>query len=65
MKCIKVINGISQELKNVPNDTILRVNDEAALKFVNNDEAVYIPKYLWKEQENKLNQQKGDINGKK
>ena len=58
MKCIKVINGISQELKNVPNNTILRVNDEAALKFVNNDEAVYIPKYLWEEQENKLNQQK-------
>ena len=62
MKCIKVINGISQELKNVPNNTILRVNDEAALKFVNNDEAVYIPKYLWKEQESKLNQQKGEIN---
>ena len=65
MKTIKVINGISPELKPINIGTILRVNDKAAREFVNAGEAEFVPKHVWKEQENKLNQQKGDINGKK
>ena len=58
MKTIKVINGISPELKPINIGTILRVNDKAAREFVNAGEAEFVPKHVWKEQENKLNQQK-------
>jgi|TARA_R100001530_G_C4234671_1_gene133636 hypothetical protein len=56
MKCIKVLNGISQELKNIAPNTILKVDDKAAKRFVDSNEAEYVPRHEWKEQEAKLNQ---------
>ena len=54
MKCIKIINGTSQELKNVAPGTVLKVNDKAAQQFVNAGEAEFVPRHVWKEQEEKL-----------
>jgi len=58
MKCIKVISNISQELKHVTPGIILKVDDKAARRLVDIGEAEFVPKHVWKEQENNLNQQK-------
>ena len=52
MKTIKTIVENSQYWKRVPVGTLLRVHDEDALKVVNNKEAVYVPKSMWKELRN-------------
>ena len=54
MKCIKIINGTSRELKNVASGTILKVDDKSARQFVNAGEAEFVPRHVWKEQEEKL-----------
>ena len=53
MKTIKIINGTSPELRNVTNGMLLRVNDKAAKRFVDANEAEYASKSEWKRQENK------------
>ena len=51
MKTIKIIDGKAPELRNVTNGMLLRINDKAAKKFVDANEAKYVPKSKWKEQE--------------
>ena len=51
MKTIKIINGTSPELRNIANGILLRVNDKAAKRFVDANEANYVPKSAWKDQE--------------
>ena len=54
MKCIRILDNNNPSLKNVIN-TILKVDDRAAKKFVDANEAEYVPRSAWKKQENKLN----------
>ena len=54
MKCIKILNNETQELRNITIDTILRVDENAAEKFIKDGHAVYVPKHEFKEQERKL-----------
>ena len=49
MKTIKTTVENSQYWKRVPVGTLLRVRDEDAEKVVNNKEAQYAPKSVWKE----------------
>ena len=51
MKTIKVLVETNKEWNKLDIGTILRVNDKAAKKFVDADEAEYVPKSKWKEQE--------------
>ena len=51
MKTIKVLTETNNEWRNLKIGTILRVNDKAAKRFVDNNEALYVPKSKWKEQE--------------
>jgi|TARA_Y100000296_G_C5060550_1_gene199582 hypothetical protein len=51
MKTIKIIDGKAPELRNVTNGMLLRINDKAAKRLVDNNEAEYASKSEWKEQE--------------
>ena len=51
MKTIKVLVETNNEWRKLKICTILRVIDKAAKKFVDNEEALYVPKSKWKEQE--------------
>ena len=51
MKTIKVLVENNGEWRDLKPGTILRVNDKAAKRFVDNNEANYVPKSAWKEQE--------------
>tara|TARA_Y100000310_G_scaffold278713_1_gene297362 strand:- start:143 stop:316 length:174 start_codon:yes stop_codon:yes gene_type:complete len=51
MKTIKVLIETNSEWRNLKLGTILRVNDKAAKKFVDSNEALYVPKSEWKQQE--------------
>ena len=51
MKTIKVLVETSSEWRKLKLGTILRVNDKAAKKFIDSNEAEYVPKSKWKEQE--------------
>ena len=55
MKTIKTLIENNKEWRELRLGTILRVNDKAAKKFVNDNEAEYVPKSEWKKQESKLN----------
>ena len=55
MKTIKVLVETSSEWRKLKLGTILRVNDKAAKKFVDANQAEYVPKSEWKKQEGKLN----------
>ena len=55
MKTIKVLVETSNEWRKLKLGTILRVNDKAAKKFVDANQAEYVPKSEWKKQEGKLN----------
>ena len=55
MKTIKVLVENSGEWRKMKIGTILRVNDKAAKKFVDANEAEYVPKSEWKKQEANLN----------
>ena len=51
MKTIRILVETNKEWKNLRIGTILRVNDKAAKKFIDSNEAEYVPKSKWKEQE--------------
>ena len=51
MKTIKVLVETNNEWRELKLGTILRVNDKAAKKFVDNGDAQYVPKSEWKKQE--------------
>jgi len=51
MKTIKILIETNKEWHKLDIGTILRVNDKAAKKFVDANEAEYVPKSKWKEQE--------------
>jgi hypothetical protein len=51
MKTIKVLTETNNEWKNLKIGTILRVNDKAAKQFVDSNDAQYVSKSEWKEQE--------------
>ena len=55
MKCIRILNSTSQELKNIAPNTILKIDDKAAKRFVDSEEAEYVARSEWKKQEVKLN----------
>ena len=55
MKTIKVLVETNNEWRELKIGTILRVNDKAAKRFVDTNDAEYVSKSEWKEQENKLN----------
>ena len=55
MKTIKVLIETNKEWHKLNIGTILRVNDKAAKKFVDANEAEYVPKSEWKKQETNLN----------
>ena len=57
MKTIRTLIENTQEWRKVRIGTILKVNDKAAKKFVDNGEAEYVPKSTWKGQENNKNTQ--------
>ena len=54
MKCIKILNNETQELRNITIDTILRVDENAAERLIRDGHAVYAPKHEFKAQERKL-----------
>ena len=54
MKTIKVLVETNSGWRKLSIGTILRVNDKAAKRFVDDKEAVYVPKSEWKKQENKI-----------
>ena len=54
MKTIKVLVETNNEWRKLKIGTILRVNDKAARRFVDANEAEYVPKSEWKKQEGKL-----------
>ena len=54
MKCIKILNNETQELRNITIDTILRVDEKATEKLIRDGHAIYVPKHEFKEQERKL-----------
>ena len=49
MKTIRTLVEDTQEWRKLAPGTILRVNDKAAKKFVDNGEAEYVPKSTWKQ----------------
>ena len=51
MKTIKTLVENNGEWNKLKIGTILRVNDDAAKRFVDKKEALYVPKSDWKEQE--------------
>ena len=51
MKTIKVLKETTNEWRNLKIGTILRVNDKAAKQFVDSNDAQYVSKSEWKEQE--------------
>ena len=53
MKTIKTLIETNGEWRKLALGTILRVNDKAAKKFVDNKQAKYVPKSEWKKQESK------------
>ena len=55
MKTIRTLVTTNNEWRKLRIGTILRVNDKAAKKFVDADQAEYVPKSKWKKQEDKLN----------
>ena len=55
MKTIKVLVRTNNGWRKLNIGTILKVNDKAAKRFVNDKEAEYVPKSEWKKQEDKLN----------
>ena len=55
MKTIKTLVENNSEWGKLKLGTILRVNDKAAKRFVDDNEAEYVPKSEWKKQESKLN----------
>ena len=55
MKTIKTLIETNKEWRELALGTILRVNDKAAKKFVDDHHAEYVPKSEWKKQEDKLN----------
>ena len=55
MKTIKVLVETNSGWRKLSIGTILRVNDKAAKRFVDDKEAIYVPKSEWKKQEDKLN----------
>ena len=55
MKTIKILVETNNEWRKLKIGTILRVNDKAAKRFIDANQAEYVPKIKWKEQENKLN----------
>ena len=55
MKTIKVLIETNKGWHKLKTGTILRVNDKAAKKFVDANDAEYVPKSEWKKQEDKLN----------
>ena len=54
MKTIKILVETNNEWRKLKIGTILRVNDKAARRFVNANEAKYVPKSEWKKQESKI-----------
>ena len=54
MKTIKVLIGTNSGWRELNIGTILRVNDKAAKRFVEDNEAEYVPKSEWKKQEDKI-----------
>ena len=54
MKTIKVLIETNSEWRKLKLGTILRINDKAAKKFVDANEAKYVPKSEWKKQESKI-----------
>ena len=50
MKTIKTLIKDNKEWRQLDIGTILRVNDKAAKKFVDDGHAVYVPKHEWKKQ---------------
>ena len=56
MKCIRILNNETQELRNVTIDTILRVDENAAERLIKDCHAVYVPKHEFEKQENNLNE---------
>ena len=55
MKTIRTLVTTNNEWRELRIGTILRVNDKAAKKFVDADQAEYLSKSEWKKQEDKLN----------
>ena len=51
MKTIKVLIETTKEWRKLDIGTILRVNNTAAKKFVDANEAEYVPKSEWKQQQ--------------
>ena len=51
MKTIEILVETNKEWHKLNIGTILCVNDKAAKKFVDANEAKYVPKSKWKEQE--------------
>ena len=51
MKTIQTLIENNGEWRKLKIGTILRVNDNAAKRFVDKKEALYVPKSAWKEQE--------------
>ena len=62
MKTIQTLIENNGEWRKLKIGTILRVNDNAAKRFVDKKEALYVPKSAWKEQENNKITNKGEIN---
>jgi hypothetical protein len=54
MKCIRILNNETQELRNITIDTILKVDENAAERLIRDGHAQYVPKHEFKEQERKL-----------
>ena len=54
MKTIKVLVETNEGWRKLDIGTILRVNDKAAKKFVDANDAEYVPKSEWKKQESKI-----------
>ena len=51
MKTIKTLIENNGEWRQLKIGTILRVNDKAAKQFVDSNEALYVPKSEWKQQQ--------------
>ena len=57
MKTIKTLVETYKEWGSMPIGTLLRVNDDAAKRFVNDEVAKYVPKSEWKKLRDKEKQQ--------
>tara|TARA_R100000781_G_scaffold74486_1_gene46393 strand:+ start:64 stop:243 length:180 start_codon:yes stop_codon:yes gene_type:complete len=56
MKYIKVTDSNNEELKHIAPGTILKVNENAAERLINDGHAVYVPSDQWRAQEDNLNE---------